>query len=455
MAALLCVLNAAAQKKVVPVSQSVIAGITLPQGAKKDGRMLVEMAGKGLLQMEAKKTGVTVNSIEVLYVPASFGPDSLNMALSAGGWTVTPSATDNSYWWLQKDGHSLLACLVPKKDQSELYFGETNGASQQATNNDAGSPNQSSQQTAADGGTQNQNTPTQTEVQQPEQKPVLQDANQPATAQNGFAFNTTNFDNGWVSKIFDDYVEVTKGSVKVLLSYREKFNESEYSGTGKEKGITYWNSFVGKYYNLGEAIIRPRTTFSDYSRDYVEGWVTDKQTGEKRFAAMMLNIFAFTGTLSVIVATAPDEQQLKQQFLKPDYEYNNDLLPMYGYNKFAVGPNDLTGTWSTNGGGTIGWYSATTGQYAGATGAATADVFRFEGNGTYSSEHKGGYGVVGSMNTYQQKYKGTYTVTNWSVTIDHRWDNKTQTCDAWFEIIKGGRILHLTEGSLVYKLMKE
>lgn len=460
IAGILCVFSAPAQKKVTPVTQSSITAITLPAGAKKDSRMLTELGGKGLLQMEAKKTGSTVNNIEVLYLPASFNTDSLNQACSTSGWSVTPSVTDKEYLWLQKDGHSVLAYFSQKQNQAELYFGETNGgAPQQTVNNNADAQNQNAQQTVnTDQQVQNQNTQQQTTEQpqqQTEQKPALQDASQPATAQDGYAFSTTNFDNGWTSKIYDDYVQVTKGNIKVLLSYREKFNESEYSGTGKEKGITYWNSYVGKYFNLGEAMIRPRTTFSDYSRDYVEGWATDKQTGEKRFVAMMINIFPYTGVLSVVIASAPDDQQLKQAFPKADREFDNDLLPMYGYNKFAVGPNDLVGKWSSNGGSTMNWYSTTTGQNVGATGAVTGDWFEFKNGGTYNSQHSGATGWVGSMNTYQQKYKGTYTVTNWSVTIDHRWDNKTQVCEAWFEIIKGGRILHLNEGSLTYKLMKE
>src|SRR5205085_5230751 len=36
---------------------------------------------------------------------------------------------------------------------------------------------------------------------------------------NNFAFSTTNFDDGWVSTVHEDWVEVTKGSMKVLLHY--------------------------------------------------------------------------------------------------------------------------------------------------------------------------------------------------------------------------------------------
>ena len=170
---------------------------------------------------------------------------------------------------------------------------------------------------------------------------------------------------------------------------------------------------------------------------------------------MILNIIAFTGRLSIIIASAPDEHQFRNQFPNANSKLDNDLLPIYGYNKFAVGKNDFTGTWSSSGGGTMSWYSSTSGEYAGATGAASSDVFNFTADGTYTSEHKGGYGVVGAMNTYQQKYIGDYTVTDWTVTATNRWDGKTEKYDAWFELIKGGRILHLDKKGLTYTLFKE
>ena len=282
--------------------------------------------------------------------------------------------------------------------------------------------------------------------------------NQPNTAakNNGFAFSSTNFNDGWTSAIHDDYVLTTKGNIKVYLGFIEKFNESEYAGTGKEKRHHYWNTWVAKYFTTGEMRYNPGGALSDYSSDYIEGEVTDKQTGGKRYVAMILNIIANTGTLSVIIASAPDVAQLRQQFPKADSKYDNDLRPMYNYNKFAVGKNDLAGTWSSSGGGTMSWYSTTTGNYAGATGAATSDVFTFNSNGTYSSEHKGGYGVVGAMNTYQQKYNGASTLSNWSLSLSKRWDGKTESYEAWFEVVRGGRVMHMDAGAgKSYTLYKE
>lgn len=277
-----------------------------------------------------------------------------------------------------------------------------------------------------------------------------------STTSNGYTYTTTNFDNGWTSTVYDDYVLTTKGNIKIYLGFIEKFTESEFAGTGKEKRHHYWDAYVSKYFTTGDKIFQRASAISDFSENFIEGWATDKQTGEKRYIGMILNVIAFTGRLSVIIASAPDEQQFRNHFPKANSKFDNDLLPMYGYNKFAVGKNDLTGTWSSNGGGTMSWYSTTTGDYAGATGAVSSDVFTFNGNGTYSSEHKGGYGVVGAMNTYQQKYQGAYTINNWELTATNRFNGKTEIHNAWFEVVKGGRMLHLDAGGgKSYTLFKE
>ena len=101
------------------------------------------------------------------------------------------------------------------------------------------------------------------------------------------------------------------------------------------------------------------------------------------------------------------------------------------------------------------WYSTTTGNNVGSTAVAKSDVFRFSAGSSYSSTHNGATGWVGAMNTYQQEYKGTYTVSDWTVTATNRWNKKTDKYNAWFEVIKGGRILHLDTPGITYTLFKE
>ena len=277
------------------------------------------------------------------------------------------------------------------------------------------------------------------------------------SAAGGFAYHTTNFDNGWTSTVYDDYILVTRGNIKVHLSYIMKFNASDFTGTGIEARDYYWDNYVSKYFTTGEKKSDRAGFLSDFSQEYIEGWATDKQTGEKRYIGMIVNILAYTGNFTMIIASAPDEAQLRQQFPNINKKFSNDLLPMYGYNKFAIGKNDLDGHWVSGGNGAaISWYSTTTGNNVGTTAVATGHEFWFNPNGTYSSKHNGATGWVGSMNTFQQNYKGAYSISgNWEVTVTKRWEGKTEKMEAWFEIVKGGRILHLKESSVDYTLFKE
>lgn len=291
-------------------------------------------------------------------------------------------------------------------------------------------------------------------------KPPVNGTNQPSGSETvstvnagNFEYSTTNFDDGWVSTVHDDYVLTQKGNIKVYLSYPQKYNASDFSGTGKQARHFYWNDYVSKYFTTGEMRYNPGGALSDYSDDYIEGWATDKQTNEKRYIAMIL-IYS-PNIVNVIIASAPDNQHLHQQFPKADSKSDNDLKPMYSYNKFAVGKNDLVGTWVNGGGNMLTWYSTTTGNNVGSTAVAQSDVFRFNTGSSYSSIHNGASGWVGAMNTYQQEYKGNYTITPWSLTVTNRWQGKTDNYDAWFEVVKGGRILHLGSTGLTYTLVKE
>lgn len=286
-------------------------------------------------------------------------------------------------------------------------------------------------------------------------------ATQPSTktVKDGFTFSSTNFDDGWVSTIHNDWVLVTKGDIKVYLWYALQYDYNKFSGTGIVDRDYYWDNYVSKYFTIqtkqykdgGEVIgsLKPA---------YVEGWAIDKETGQKRFIGMRLDISP--NTAKIVIGSAKDESTLWQQFPKANggaYS-TSDLSNMNGYNKFALTANDILGTWQDGNTSTMQWYytagSANPGGYAGMTVAATSATFNFNTGGNYTSIHNGATGAVGNMSTFQQNYKGKYTVTNWNVTASNRWNGKTETFDASFEVIRGGRILHLNTPGIKYSLVK-
>ncbi|MCK6616664.1 MAG: hypothetical protein L6Q51_03380 [Cyclobacteriaceae bacterium] len=71
---------------------------------------------------------------------------------------------------------------------------------------------------------------------------------------------------------------------------------------------------------------------------------------------------------------------------------------------------------------------------------------------------QGASGMVGSMQTYSQEYKGKAAVSNWEIILPNRFEGKTSAFHAWFEAVRGGRVLHLQDKQYTgshYSLVKE
>lgn len=121
-----------AQKKVVPVTLSVMTGVRLPEGSKQDKRLLMEAAAQILLEMVSKKYATGITSTEVLTLPTvvvcGYNSDSLVGQLTKLGWNITPVETDNKYVWLQKDNRYVIAYFSLDKKETALYFGLASNA---------------------------------------------------------------------------------------------------------------------------------------------------------------------------------------------------------------------------------------------------------------------------------------------------------------------------------------
>ena len=168
-------ININAQKKLVPVSQSSITGIALPAGSRQDGRFLMELSGKALLEMETKKANTTVTKTEILYLPATAAgadPDSVVEKLTALGWSIIPVQGDDKFVWLQKDNHYIITYFSLNKKDNDLYFGEVANAPASNGNNNSGYQNTSGQQNTQ------QPDPQQNGQQQPDPQQAGQNTNQ-------------------------------------------------------------------------------------------------------------------------------------------------------------------------------------------------------------------------------------------------------------------------------------
>ncbi len=121
-----------AQKKLVPVTQSPLTGVSLPTGSKKDNRMLSVSGAKFLLELESKKANVTLSATEVLVLPpvttSRFNADSLVGKFTKMGWKISVIEGDKKYAWLQKDSRNLIMYFSMDAKETGLYFGEASAA---------------------------------------------------------------------------------------------------------------------------------------------------------------------------------------------------------------------------------------------------------------------------------------------------------------------------------------
>ena len=266
-----------AQKKVTPVNQSSFTGISLPVGSKQDSRFLIELTAKNLFEMETKKAGTTVSKVEVLALPVAsgFSSDSLVTQLSNLGYVIQPIETDNKYAWLQKDNRYLVLYFEKRKTSIDIYFGELGAppASFQTT------LPQQQQQTLPEQQTTNEQQGT---IQQtsPEQQQIIQ---QTTAVNTGYAFNTTNFDDGWTSTVQEDWVEVIKGNIKVLLHFPK---EGTIFPADPDKLTTAaWNILVAPRYSQ---LVNYKTAYVETNnRPYFGmGTVTENNSGNSFFVVL-------------------------------------------------------------------------------------------------------------------------------------------------------------------------
>lgn len=435
-------------QKVAPVTQSPLTGIALPAGSKMDKRFLSVTSAQILLDAEAKKTGATLKKTEVLYLPVtSDNPYTIEIFTAAAkesGWEVSPAAGEKEYYWLQQNGRSVLLYFSARKKEIDVYFAESN----QAPAGNTTTPVQNDVQP------QNNTVSELPPPPQPEQQTPNQPQDNPAPGiSTGFKFNTTNFDDGWTATEQSDWVEVTKGTIKVLLHYPKE--GTVFPADPEPLTNAAWNILVApRYSNLKNY----RTAYiSTYNRPYLGmGYATENSTGREVF------VLLFRQGGGWIEFVTPDKNSFIQQYkfdpetVKWDTESElmNPLANMKVYNKFAVAASDFTGKWTSDFSGIQQLYNVYTGNYAGMHINQSNEEFVFGAGGAYNWKLLVVNGMAGNANFNQVKSSGTLSVpNNWQVHFT-KIESGPKTFNAFWSCIKGARILNLLDaqypGSGIY-----
>lgn len=451
-----CVMQNSVAQKVVPVTQSALTGISLPTGSKQDKRMLVVASANILMNDQAKKNSIALKKSEVLYLPAdnNYTIDILATAAKQSGWELTPT-NENEYYWLQQNGRYVLLYFSASKKQIDLYLAESNQAptSIATTQNTIDVQQQNNtvpeQQNTTVTEQQTVNTPPQQQTQNQTQETVVTPG-----ISSGFKFNTSNFDDGWTSTVQEDWVEVTKGNIKVLLHYPKE--GTIFPADPEPVTTAAWNILVApRYSNLQNY----KTAYiSTYNRPYLGmGYATEIASGKNVFVVLFRQ--GQTGWVEFI---APDKNSFIQQYKfdpeairwDSESELMNPLANMTVYNKFAVDAADLKGKWTSDFTGIQQLYNVYTGNYAGMNINQSNEEFVFGEGGSYSWKLLVINGMVGNTQYNQVKSSGTFMVpNNWQVHFT-KIESGPKTFNAFWSCIKGARILNLLDaqypGSGIY-----
>jgi hypothetical protein len=289
----------------------------------------------------------------------------------------------------------------------------------------------------------------------PARDPVKQEQAGAVVKNDGFTFTTTNFDDGWTSTVQEDWVEVKKGDITVLIHYPKE--GTIFPADPGPLTDAAWNILVApRYSNLRNY----KTTYiSTYNRPYLGfGNLTENSTGKEVY--VLLYRQGETGWLEFI---APDKNRFMQQFkFDPDMvkwdsetELMNPLARMSTYNKFAIGAADFNGTWTSDFTGVQQLYNIYTGNSAGMNIHQSNQTFQFDAGNTYNWSLMVVNGIIGNTKYVNVKSSGKFSVpNNWQISFSDI-EGKPKIYDAYFACIKGARLLMMNDagspGSGIYQ----
>lgn len=269
----------------------------------------------------------------------------------------------------------------------------------------------------------------------------------------GFKFTTTNWNDGWVSNVRENWVEVVKPGIKVLIHYPNQQVDA-YSAEKLQGDHNAWRILIEPKYssikNVVERGIQDYQSITFFTADAAE-----KTTGKNVYIVLFKKHYdKGNGRYLEIVADskAVFEQEFGSNYInKSSWEYTDQvkswdkLANMQSRNKFSIASSDLIGKWSASDYASLRYYYVSNGGFAGATATSISDEFTFLPANTYQSDHAGASGVVGNQQFSRQVYNGNSMVTEWNITFTNRFQGQSEKYDSYFEAIKGGRILVLTD----------
>jgi hypothetical protein len=258
----------------------------------------------------------------------------------------------------------------------------------------------------------------------------------------GYTFTTTNFDDGWTSTVQEDWVQASKGDMRVLIHYPNKQTDA-YEPDLDVKIKNAWHVLVASRYDAVTNLeYKPIRDWQ--SVEWVEADAVEKASGQKVHIVLFRKNFS-TGTGKYLEFIMTDKNAFVQAF-GGDPE---KIAVMATYNKFAVAASDLAGKWTSNFSGTTQYVNIYTGLSAGMDTHASNQNFLFGPGEGYKWDIGVASGPVGNIKYQGAKSAGKFSiVNNWQIHFSDM-EGKPKTYDIAFSCVKGARILWI-DGQAYY-----
>ncbi len=287
-------------------------------------------------------------------------------------------------------------------------------------------------------------------IELPAGQSVGQETKQPPTSspaiKSSFAFNTTNFNDGWTSTEQADWVQVVKENIKVLIHYPNK-NADAYNSVLMDGLKNAWNILVApKYSTASNFEFKPITGWQ--SIEFAEADAVEKATN-KSVHVVLFKMNYSNGSGKYLEFITPDKKTYEEEFgpYRQESFGWEKVEAMANYNKFAVAATDLKGKWTNNFTGMTQYVNACTGADAGANTHASNESFEFMQNNTYHWEIGVASGMVGNIKFQNAKSDGKLNLpNNWQINFSNL-EGKPKTYNAFFSCVKGARILWLEDST--------
>lgn len=260
-----------------------------------------------------------------------------------------------------------------------------------------------------------------------------------------YYYSTTNFDDGWTSVVKDDWVEVTKDNMKVLIHFPQEATAS--ASNGQTYINTAWNALVAPRYSNIQDYTVAENILSAFSAYFASATLTDNATGKQVYVGLFQKgsgewmEFVFPSKTDFVNYFGVDINTITWT---SDIAIYDPMARMAGYNKFAVAATDLPGKWSNDFASNAYYVNIYTGWSAGMTTYSSNETYVF-GSSKYDWSLVAATTTGGSTSVNQAKSSGTYSLPNyWQLSCSNISD-KPKTYNVYFSCVKGARILWMQD----------